>query len=148
MTIHDHGAGSCPPNRRAMELATTALHAAMAGDTEKAVQAIQAIDGETGSGGLMDAILGWCDTYAAHLHHGGRWAMPAWKLDGSDTITGPEGVPVEFVWAGRLIIARANDDQAAFIGLVNAVPQDSTVMGDHIWALLSTVALSLRQLTS
>ena len=56
-------------------------------------------------------------------------------------------MPVEFVWAGRLIVARANDDEAAFIGLVNSVPQDSAVMGDHIWALLSTVALSLRQVT-
>ena len=73
MTIHDHGQGSCPRNRRAMELATTALHAAMAGDTEKAVEAVQAIDGETGSSGLMDAILGWCDTYAAHLHLEARW---------------------------------------------------------------------------
>jgi hypothetical protein len=154
VTCPDHPDGcTLDLDPRAVELAETALNAAMTNDVRAAVDAIQAIGKETGEGGLGDAVLAWCDAYIERMPGAraaadrGAMISPAFMVEGSGVIGGPEGAPVEVRWAARLIVARALDDQATFMALLGAVPEDPRIRGDHIWGLVSTVAASLRMFT-
>ncbi|GHE32071.1 hypothetical protein GCM10017673_38570 [Streptosporangium violaceochromogenes] len=134
---------------KAMELATVALHAAMAGDTGRAVKAMQAISDETGGEGLMDAILAWCDTLIGHtpgIEVGKPVALTWMEAETRRINTGPDEVRPTAVWAARLIAARAADDADTFHALMESVPhQPPTAMGDHVWELVQMVALNLRE---
>ena len=144
MTATDFG----PRNPRAMELAAVAMHAATAGDTGRAMKAMQTISDETGGEGLMDAILGWCDTLIANTPgiEVGKPVAIAWMEAETRRInTCPDEVRPTAVWAARLIAARAANDEATFHALMESVPhQPPTAMGDHVWELVQMVALNLR----
>ncbi|SDH69491.1 hypothetical protein SAMN05421505_120109 [Sinosporangium album] len=134
-----------PHNPRALELARDALTAAIAGDADKAETALQAIADETGPDGTYSAILAWCDTLIDRLglDTTGKLVIPGWLNAATGRMTGPADTPVTVVWAGRLITARANSDLDQYTALLDALPDDDLVVGEHVWELLSTVALML-----
>ena len=133
-------------NPRAMDLARIALHAAMRDDTDQAIRAVKAISDETGGEGLMDAILGWCDTAIAN--EGIATGTPiriAWMEKSTGRINaGPEEVRPTARWVGRLLAARAADDQDMFMALMDSIPDDPKDVGDHVWELVQMVALNAR----
>lgn len=135
-----------PRNPRAMDLARTALWAAVRDDTDQAVAAVKSISSETGGEGLMDAILGWCDTAIAQA--GVEVGAPiriAWmEAETLRVNAGPEEVRPTARWAGRLLAARAADDQDMFMALMDSIPHDPKAVGDHVWELVQMVALNLR----
>ncbi len=57
-------------------------------------------------------------------------------------VTGADAAPPAARWAGRLIAARAADDEAGYAALLQA-PAEGGELGDCIMALLSMVALNL-----
>lgn len=144
MTTQTYG----PRNPRAMELAGVALYAAMADDTDKAVDAVKAISEETGGEGLMDAILGWCDTLIVRTPdlEIGKPVKIAWMEAETRRINdGPHEVRPTARWAGRLLAARAADDHDTFMALMDSIPHGPKDVGDHVWELVQMVALNLRQ---
>ncbi len=144
MTTTQYG----PRNPQAMELARVALHSEMQGRTVQAAAAVQAISDETGGTGLMDAILAWCDTALASMPgvEIGKPIKIAWMEAESRRIqTRPGEVRPTAVWAGRLLAARAADDPETFHALLESVPREpKTVLGEHVFELLQSVALILR----
>jgi len=132
-----------------MKLAQIALYAEMANKTDEAVKALKAISDETGGEGLMDAILGWCDTLIGNTPgiEVGKPVKVAWMEAETRRInSGPDEVHPTAVWAGQLIAARAADDADTFHALLESVPhQPPTAMGDHVYALLQMVSLNLRE---
>ncbi|TMR11047.1 hypothetical protein ETD86_37005 [Nonomuraea turkmeniaca] len=135
-----------PRNPRAMDLARIALWAAVRDDNDRAVAALKAINEETGGEGLMDAILGWCDTAIAHIGiEVGKPVKIAWMEAETQRInSGPDEVRPTARWAGRLLAARAADDHDTFMALIDTIPGGPKDVGDHVWELVQMVALNLR----
>lgn len=130
-----------------IKLATTALHAAMRDDWPAATTAVQAINDRHGGRGLMAAILAWCDT--AILKMTGSFTASgsvavAFQAVETGEIGGADDVPAEVRWAGRLIAARAADDEPTFNALIESVPSDPKAMGAHVARLLEMVAINIR----
>lgn len=128
-------------------LATRALHAAMAGQDEQAAAFVQQINDTYGADGLMVALLAWCDTFTLNVTGGFTASGPValrWRFEDTGTVQTADEVPPAARWAGRLLIARATDDQAMFNTLMASIPPDPRIVGDHVLALLDMVALNLR----
>jgi hypothetical protein len=135
--------------RRAMRLASAALSCAMAEDWGRATKAMQRIGDECGQVGIRRAVLGWSDTLIARMGHTpGQPVAIAFqqaetgRIDTADS----EYVPDRVRWAGRVIAARAADDQATWDALMDSLPEDGRVIGQYVGAVLETVALMLRQM--
>lgn len=128
---------------RVKKIATIALHFAMQDKMREAAGYVERLNG---TGGLIDAILGWIDTYIAYCHpthKQGELIRIAWVDVESATVHGnADDVPAAARWAGRLISARAADDQDQFMALLRALPP-GTALGDGITSLLRAVALGL-----
>jgi hypothetical protein len=134
---------------RARTLAAYALRDARAGDYAAASKTVRELNAELGPQGTMIAIAGWCDTLAAHcgISEGSGPLALGWK----DTETGrlhlgAEGVPDRIRWAGQLIVARAALDKPMFDALIMALPEDKTVAGSYVGAVLETVAITMNGL--
>ena len=136
------------------ELGTQALHAAMRDphDLAGAAPHVQALFDECGQDGLVRAILGWSDTLInrSGIPTDGTPVRAAWMpYDPDDpnpqVKTADEIEPVAR-WAGRLLVARAALDQDAWNALMDSVPKDPAVMGDHVMELLGMIALNLRMI--
>lgn len=128
---------------RVTKIATIALHLAM---QDKLREAASYVDRLNGTDGLVDAILGWIDTYIAYCHpthKQGELIRIAWvDMDAAVLHENADDVQVGARWAGRLIAARAADDQGQFLALLRSLPAGSA-LGDGIMALLHAVALGL-----
>jgi hypothetical protein len=135
-----------PIERRAMTLATVALHAAMAGDWDKATDAVQRISDECGAVGIGRAILGWSDTMIARLvtgHIPGQPIRLAFQQVETGRIdTDADKVPAEVRWAGRVIAARAANDHATWDALMDALPDDGQAIGAHVAKVLEMSVLA------
>lgn len=134
---------------RARTLAAYALRDARAGDYTAASSHVRQLNAECGSQGAMIAVCGWCDTLAAHSgisENSGPLAL-GWKDAETGRVhLGTEGVPDRARWAGQLIIARAALDKPMFDALINALPDDKTVVGSYVGAVLETVAITMNGL--
>lgn len=135
--------------KRAIRLASVALNRAIAQDWDRATKAVQRISDECGQVGVGRAILGWSDTLISRMGHTpGKPVAIAFqqaetgRIDTADS----EYVPDRVRWAGRVIAARAADDQPTWDALMAALPDDGKAIGEHVAAVLETVALMLRRM--
>ena len=133
--------------RRAMRLAGDALRCALVDDWTLATRTVQRISDECGSAGVARAILGWSDTLIARTPglHGNAVRLAFMNAD-SGEVGGADDVPEEVRWAGRVLAARAADDEDAWNALMDALPDDPAATGRHVARLLHLVALNLRNL--
>jgi hypothetical protein len=130
---------------RAVKIATIALHRAMADDLPGAADYVKRLSGND----LLTAILGWIDTYIVGAHPGytpgSADIAVAWlNLPTGDVETADEVSP-SMRWAGRLIAARAADDEEGFMAVLRSLAE-GTELGDGVMALLHVVAASLNNL--
>lgn len=126
--------------------ATAALHAAMRRDHDTARAAVQAIAARDPED-LPDVLLAWCDTLLSARGLRDYGAEP-FTLDfgNLDTlqVQHADDVPPAVAWAGRLIAARAADDQATFEALIlAAVDGEGDAWGQCVMTTLNVVALNL-----
>jgi hypothetical protein len=138
--------GMTPAERqRARKIATVALHLAMKGDLEEAANYVKRLKGDDG---LLLAIQARVDTFIARfdLRAKGDRRPPVrmmWlNVESGQVETADETSP-KMRWAGRLIAARIADDPDTYYALLKA-PAGGSELGDHIMALLHSVAISLR----
>jgi hypothetical protein len=136
---------------RARALAATALACARKGDWQAASGHVQQLGSECGPDGTLYAVMGWCDTLAAKQgidENSGPLAL-GWRDEDTGRFhLGGEGVPDRIRWAGQLIVARAALDEEMFWALIKALPKDPRVVGDHVGALLETVAITMNGLAA
>lgn len=128
---------------RVTKIATIALHLAMQDKMREAAGYVERLNG---TDGLIDAILGWIDTYIAYCHpthRQGELVRIAWvDVDAAVVHANADDVHFGARWAGRLIAARAADDQDQFLALLRSLPPGAA-LGDGITALLRAIALGL-----
>lgn len=139
--------------QRASQLAATALHHGLRGEWKKATRVVQRLSDETGTDGIDWALLRWADTLIARMPGDTNNGIRIMFLDVDDAGAGAlkanaDDVPPPARWAGRMIAARATDDPATWEALKAAVPRDPEIRGQHVAALLETVALTLGHLRS
>jgi hypothetical protein len=135
-----------PERDRAVKIATIALHRALAGDLPGAASYVERLNG---TGGLITAIIGWCDTYICRIAgadaYGKGIRIAWWNVETGSIETDADKMPPPQRWAGRVIAARAADDEPGFYALLRA-PAEGSELGDCITALLDMVARSLNSL--
>lgn len=134
--------------QRALRLAGNALRAAYADNLPLANTIIERIDAECGVEGVTLAILGWSDTLIKRTPHltGKPVRLAFMNADSGRVDENADDVPQEVRWAGRLIAARAADDEQTWNALIDALPRDEAAVGRHVGHLLQMVALNLRHL--
>jgi len=134
--------------------ATTALDAAIANDPDAYAKAMRSLSRNYGGEGVGAAMLAWVDTLLVEIQAPGGKVIfaPAWMAvdeatadAGSGKINGADDTPPEARWAGRLIAARANDDEATYLAVLHSAPQDERAWSRHVNALAMTVALTIRR---
>ncbi len=138
-----------PHDPRLLKLAAAALWAAVAEDWTRANKAAQMIGDEFGGDGVVTAMIGWADTVIAQtpgLVGDGRPVRLAFQqLETGHIDYDAERVPDGVRWAGRLLTARAADDEDAFAALIDSVPDDVT-FSRNVGCVLQMAALNLRAL--
>lgn len=135
-------------DKRAVRLAGDALRAALTENWPVANKTVERIDAECGATGIVTAILGWSDTLIARVPNltGRPVRLAFMNADSGRIDENADDVPDETRWAGRLLAARAADDEATWNALVDALPDDPAAVGAHVGHLLQMVALNLRHL--
>ncbi|MCW2768158.1 MAG: hypothetical protein JWO11_4117 [Nocardioides sp.] len=134
--------------KRIISLASTAMYAAIAQDWPKANKATQAIGDEFGGDGVIAAALAWCDSMLAHTPgvdptSGNPVRLTFKNLESGRVDNDANQVPPAIRWAGRIVAARAADDEPGFRGLIESLESDKQ-FSEYIGALLSMVAANLR----
>jgi hypothetical protein len=134
---------------RVMFLAGAALQGAVDQDAPAAAAAINAISAEYGGEGLTEAIIAWCDTLTAALPipSGGDLAGLGW-VDETGQARAADDVDPQVRWAGRIVMARAREDQDTFSALIAALPDDGAAVSQHLAVLLRLIATNLRPVRS
>jgi hypothetical protein len=138
--------------QRGIQLAHKALQAEIFGQHDQAASAVQAINDELGAPGVTLAIMAWCDTLVLYYRKATGTpddapVQPAWLNSRTRRVAADaDEVPPEVRWAGRLVAARAALDEPAWDALLAALPDDEAAIGQHVVALLSMAALTLRAL--
>lgn len=128
-------------------MATTAYHAAMLGNGSGASAAVQAIGDTHGWRGVEYALRLWADTLLGLQgirpgSYEARTAAPAFvDVEDGRITTDPNDVDAARQWAGRMIMARARDDEAEWTRNLHALPlADTAATGDHVLAVLQAAA--------
>lgn len=106
---------------RTTKIATVALHLAMQDKLREAAGYVARLNG---TDGLITAMLAWIDTYIAQCHPNhapGALIRIAWTFTPTGEIQDADQVDPSMRWAGRLIAARAADDEPAFMALLHGV---------------------------
>lgn len=136
-----------PADRRdpaLQQLARDALAATMEERWPDARAALRGLDDRYGGDGLVQAALLWID--ALIDQHGGHHGSPvalAFEAVETGEVGGADDVRPEVAWAGRLMTARANDDEATFVSLIKTCPDWSACIAE----LLHMVAINYRRPT-
>jgi hypothetical protein len=145
--------GTEEKRKRAVELTTQAVHAAMRDDWDAAIKAMSAITPETGGAGVTVALQALCDTIidaqqrAAGLPAGAPaegLVRPAWlDMETGHVDMDAAAVPPDARWAGQLLAARAAMDRGAWNALLSAMPADGHERGRYALVLLRACAATL-----
>lgn len=131
---------------RVRQHATTALHAAQRRDTAATVKAVEEIakDGWTG---CEYALRLWTDTLlgTVGILPGSPAAMslrPAFlEVETGDVTLDPAEVTPARAWAGRMIVARAQNDHDGWHRILTEIPtEDQAEAGDYVLAILHAAA--------
>lgn len=134
-----------------VRLASAAFQAALADKTERAARLVKRISDECGGEGIYVALMAWIDTYADHATDGQptqsspRMAFiqeSTGQLDRADS----DRLPAEIRWAGLLIAARCGLDEPRFKALIDEMPRDGFGIGEHVMAVLLTIARTINGL--
>ncbi|MDP8971165.1 MAG: hypothetical protein M3N52_11870 [Actinomycetota bacterium] len=140
------------PHAKALRLGGAVLHHQMGRRTDKARYYLQRLSDECGPAGIHLALLGWCDTLAAHAY--GSSAPPrigagislmradTGQLDTADS----QRVPPKFRWAARLIEARAAMDEGRYNALIEELPGDRAEVAEYVFAVASMAAWTINGL--
>jgi hypothetical protein len=132
-------------------VALTALAAMIERDTDMAGRAVAALAVKCGRYGLGYAMQTWIDHYLQHISDGQWDGDPAFfgavRFYDVDTgqILDPETVGLESpedLWVGRLIFARATNDEPTFTHYATSLPQDDVIR--HVLHLLHACAAVIR----
>jgi hypothetical protein len=126
-----------------LKQAAFALHAAVDEDWPTANRIVTQIARTHGVNAIPNVLLAFIDTMIAQT---GAPSMPdqvAFESE-SGAIQSADEVPPAVAWAGRLMMARARDDQSTFKALIH------TARTDEEWtancsAVLSMCALNIRR---
>lgn len=130
-----------------VRLAGAALHAGLANKWETAARYVERISVECGEEGLGTALMAWCDAYVDHSTggnpatlrvHMAHMEVESGRLDGD--------VPDKVLWAGRLVAARAEMDEARFTAVLGELPYDGYEVGRYVLALVESVATTINAL--
>lgn len=133
-------------------LASNALAAARVHQWDAAGRYTQRLVDECGSDGFQQAVLAWIDTYlsAAGITEGCAVRPVFLNVDSGELDTDADKVRLDVRWAGRLIMARANDDEPTYRALIGALPYetDQAACSRAIGALLNMCATGLNHLAA
>lgn len=127
-------------------LASMALTEAVLGNNDIAGKAMQQIHDQHGPEAVPGVLLAWIDTMLTYIPppEGSSFVGLEFREVTENHFTGADEVPPAVAWAGRLIVARANDDEAQARALIDSVLSDEQ-WGRNVSALLSGIAIMLRQ---
>jgi hypothetical protein len=133
-----------------IRLASIALYAMVDRNIDRAQNAFQRLATECPEG-IIDALIGWCDTVLAHLN-GGTWDFAPMRVIPMAIETGELGGDLEAPkrWAMDLIQARGTGDEAAFMALMEKLVEipDGFERGRYGSALLEICAVTIRTMPS
>lgn len=130
-----------------VRLASKALTASALADFPTAGKALQALANRHGVDVVPVVLMAWIDTVLITAGHepGGQPMGVAWMAEETGEIRGADETPPEIRWAGRLFMARTNDDEAQFTALVNSVASDEE-WSRNVGAVLNICGAQLRQM--
>lgn len=136
-----------PEEQLALKYGAQALQAALSGDWPAAYRLISATGRECGGPGVCRALIAWADTMIRYTAGGpaedGQQVHLAFMQAETGRVHGADEAPPAVRWAGQLIAARAARDEQAWHALVDALPADGNVVGDHVAAVLQVVTATL-----
>jgi hypothetical protein len=142
-------------HRKHVRLAQAAFSDALASRWDSAVRHVRRLSDECGGEGVVVAMMAWCDTYVDHATDGqASHAAAAARVNVAYVNTysgrldqqGSPDVPGPVQWAGRMLAARAAMDEAAWTAMMDELPPDGHVVGQHVLALLRAVARTVNGL--
>lgn len=121
--------------------AIAALNAVLRDNPAAADQALDRLHARHGMPGITGALVIWCDTALARIPRGDGPVRLQWVEHATGRVHGDaDAVRPAERWAGRLLAARAAGDLDGFRALVEAVPADPAVVGDHVGAMVQMTA--------
>jgi hypothetical protein len=127
-------------------LAIKALSAAVHDRPGDAVQTVEGIATVHGSVGVQAAMITWCDLFLDHAKGGLAPAQVKLQIMFQDDDPDAE-TPPEWLWAQRMIYARANASRQQWAEALNDLPTgDASRVGAHVMTLLNLVAVTMRDL--
>lgn len=137
-----------PTPSREHVLAATTLHYALADNWPRAHSIVKTIDTELGGEALEFAMRAWCD---AILHEmpdlEGKPVRWGWKDEATGQIGwNTQDFPPRNRWAAQMLGARQALDIDTWNALLEALPDDGSEIASHVFAVLETAALTLRQI--
>lgn len=134
-------------DRSWMPLASAALTCSAEADYARAGKACQALADQYGADLIPTILMAWIDTVLAQAGHkqGGKPSGVAWFIEETGEIRDADGMPPAARWAGRLFIARANNDEPQFRALIGSVASDEE-WSRNVGAVLNSMGAQLRML--
>jgi hypothetical protein len=142
-----------PEHRKDIRLAAAAYRAALEDKWDTATHYVKRISDECGGEGLNVALMAWSDWFADHATDGAHDlpASPTMNFIRTDTgqldRVGSPNVPAHVQWAGRVIAARAAKDEAAWMALIDELPEDDGYeIATYVGAVLKCVTLTVNGL--
>lgn len=131
-----------------LELAASALSLAIDEDAAGAINAVEQCRLRFGPYAMVLAMAAWIDTAALRLgiEPGPENSIQLGFISEKtgEMTTNADEVEPTYRWAGRLMVARMAGDFDQFRALMNSVPRDPAIQGDHIFALLQSLSTMLR----
>jgi len=127
-----------------LKQAAFALGAAVDEDWAAANRTVTQIARTHGVNAIPDVLLAFIDTMIAQT---GAPSMPdqvAFQAENGGAIQSADEVPPAVAWAGRLMMARARDDQDTFEALIHSCRTDEEWTA-NCSAVLSMCALNIRR---
>ncbi|MFD2421631.1 hypothetical protein [Amycolatopsis pigmentata] len=127
-------------------LAGATLTAAILDQPDTTTCALQALVDHHGPDVIPDVLIAWIDTMLRHAGPatGGKPVGLAFEQADSGDIASVDDVAPAVAWAGRLIVARINDDYDQAEALINSVTSDDQ-WTRNVTAVLDSVAVTLRR---
>jgi hypothetical protein len=128
-------------------IATAVLRAVIDENWDEATRLVKHVSDVYGGDALVFMIRIWADTCCAaknRAHNPVGPVIPRWIAPGDeDTLRTADQVPPAERWAGQFIVARITGDRAIEDALINALPEDGHLVGEHVAALLQMTALAV-----
>lgn len=132
----------------ALALARAALTQARGHDWSAASSTVEALQDRYGPPGISFLIVALADAVLAHqgIERGGdALVLPVWLDSTQQRCGSADDVPPRVRWAGRFIAARAADDEATAVALLDSLVDDAE-FSDRVSALMEITVDTLNEL--